>query len=121
MSKTIFLKKVFWIYTVLLFSCSPIYHGLSEKSFFNPSVQPNELGNEIGNWEDGSRINGENNEFEWWYFDAELEDGSVIVVVGPSICIIFSVLSALSLGENGLTRTAHLTDVMAITMPPVES
>ena len=80
MSKTIFLKKVFWIYTVLLFSCSPIYHGLSEKSFFNPSVQPNELGNEIGNWEDGSRINGENNEFEWWYFDAELEDGSVIVV-----------------------------------------
>lgn len=35
-------------------------------------------------WEDGQRAPLDRHHFEWWYFDAELEDGSVIVIiVGP--------------------------------------
>ena len=32
-------------------------------------------------WEDGMRTSGEKNTFEWWYFDAHLNDGSTLVVV----------------------------------------
>jgi hypothetical protein len=35
-------------------------------------------------WEDGQRTPLDRRHFEWWYFDAELEDGSVIVIIfGP--------------------------------------
>jgi len=35
-------------------------------------------------WEDGQRTPLDRRHFEWWYFDAELEDGSVIVIsFGP--------------------------------------
>ena len=30
-------------------------------------------------WEDGARTDDSKNQFEWWYFDAELEDGSLVV------------------------------------------
>jgi hypothetical protein len=32
-------------------------------------------------WEDGFRTHPDRKEFEWWYFDAHLNDGSTIVVV----------------------------------------
>ncbi len=82
MSKAILLRLLFFLCIFLFgfYSCSPIYFGLSDKSNFDPSVQPNVLGDKISNWEDGSRITGKNNEFEWWYFDAELDDGTIIVV-----------------------------------------
>jgi hypothetical protein len=32
-------------------------------------------------WEDGMRTSGEKGTFEWWYFDAHLEDGSTMVIV----------------------------------------
>lgn len=31
-------------------------------------------------WEDGYRPAGEKDAFEWWYFDAQFEDGSACVV-----------------------------------------
>jgi hypothetical protein len=32
-------------------------------------------------WEDGIRTSGEKGTYEWWYFDAHLDDGSTIVIV----------------------------------------
>jgi hypothetical protein len=32
-------------------------------------------------WEDGMRTTGGKGSFEWWYFDAKLEDGSALVIV----------------------------------------
>ena len=60
-------------------SCTTIYYGGFEKSYFDELSQPNKLGNSVEQWEDGSRINDDNGLFEWWYFDAELDDGSVLV------------------------------------------
>lgn len=35
---------------------------------------------EIKQWEDGMRVNPAIGNFEWWYFDAHLDDGSTLVV-----------------------------------------
>jgi hypothetical protein len=32
-------------------------------------------------WEDGMRTGGARGTFEWWYFDAHLDDGAKLVVV----------------------------------------
>jgi hypothetical protein len=32
-------------------------------------------------WEDGMHTSGEKGTFEWWYFDAHLDDGSTVVIV----------------------------------------
>ncbi|GAB3600519.1 lipocalin-like domain-containing protein [Microbacterium tumbae] len=34
----------------------------------------------IAPWEDGLRTSGGRNSYEWWYFDAHLEDGSSLVI-----------------------------------------
>lgn len=34
----------------------------------------------IALWEDGIRTTGKKGEYEWWYFDAKLEDGSSLVI-----------------------------------------
>lgn len=35
-------------------------------------------------WEDGQRVPLDKHHFEWWYFDVELDDGSVLVIIfGP--------------------------------------
>lgn len=39
------------------------------------------LGDTIAPWEDGLRTGGARGTYEWWYFDAHLEDGSTLVVV----------------------------------------
>ena len=46
---------------------------------FSPVEQPNELGTVVKGWEDGVRTSGEKGEFEWWYFDAKMNDGSFFV------------------------------------------
>ena len=59
-------------------SCVRLYNG----SFAQPDfklTQPDELGPTVAKWEDGARTNGDHNEFEWWYLDAKLEDGSLFV------------------------------------------
>src|SRR6202453_905091 len=35
----------------------------------------------IAPWEDGARTDGGRGSFEWWYFDAHLDDGTALVVV----------------------------------------
>jgi len=35
----------------------------------------------VEKWEDGMRTHGGKGTYEWWYFDAHLDDGSKIVIV----------------------------------------
>jgi hypothetical protein len=37
--------------------------------------------NSIASWEDGQRESTDSGHYEWWYFDAHLDDGAMIVVV----------------------------------------
>lgn len=39
------------------------------------------LKKEIAQWEDGHRTNGKFGEYEWWYFDGKMDDGSSLVIV----------------------------------------
>ena len=59
-------------------SCSRLYFGPNSVPKFS-TIQPNELGPNVSPWEDGLRTSGDRNEFEWWYLDAKLDDGSVLV------------------------------------------
>ncbi len=36
---------------------------------------------EIAIWEDGARTDGRRGSYEWWYFDAHLDDGAKLVVI----------------------------------------
>ena len=75
------IKNILLIISILFISgCSSIYLGLKDYANFNPEIQSNQLGETVELYEDGLRTNGEKNEYEWWYFDAKLNDGSVIVV-----------------------------------------
>ena len=63
---------------VLFGSCARIYNGsFSQKDF--SLGQPNKLGPQVSKWEDGLRTTGDKNEFEWWYFDAKLDNGALFV------------------------------------------
>ena len=35
----------------------------------------------VAPWEDGARTDGGRGTFEWWYFDAHLDDGAALVVM----------------------------------------
>src|SRR5271170_5917739 len=35
----------------------------------------------VAPWEDGARTDGGRGSFEWWYFDAHLDDGAALVVM----------------------------------------
>src|SRR5260370_34157469 len=35
---------------------------------------------QIEPWEDGMRTDGSPNTYEWWYFDAHLDDGSTVAI-----------------------------------------
>ena len=66
------------ISSLLSISCSQLYFGIKNPT--NLSMpHPNLLHQEVESWEDAERTNGKRNEFEWWYFDSQLDDGSVIV------------------------------------------
>ncbi len=41
------------------------------------------LGESVALWEDGQRCDSGPGFFEWWYFDAHLDDGTTAVVVFP--------------------------------------
>ena len=70
----------FLIFCIALTSsgCTRLYFGPNNVPKFS-TTQPNELGPTVGVWEDGLRTSGDRNEFEWWYLDAKLDDGSVLV------------------------------------------
>lgn len=40
-----------------------------------------EIQKDISPWEDGLRTNGKFGEYEWWYSDAKMEDGSSLVII----------------------------------------
>ena len=64
---------------LILHSCTRLYLGSDNQEIFNESIQPDELGDIVQSWEDGARTDDSKNQFEWWYFDAELDDGSLVV------------------------------------------
>ena len=63
-----------------LSSCSRIYLGKKDYPDFNPELQANQLGEIVLPYEDGLRTTGQPKEYEWWYFDTKLDDGSIAVV-----------------------------------------
>ena len=75
------MKKNISIILIVLFctSCNSLYLGVKDYDNFDPELQKNKLGKKVSIWEDGMRTNANNGEYEWWYFDAKLDDGSVIV------------------------------------------
>ena len=73
-----FYFKIFFLSFISL-SCSRIYLGSYDQVIFDEINQPNSLSDNIELWEDGLRTEGERNQYEWWYMDAKLDDGSVIV------------------------------------------
>ena len=75
--------KLNFILILLLFictSCTRIYLGKKDYPDFNPELQSDQLGEEVLPYEDGLRTTGQDKEYEWWCFDAKLDDGSIAVV-----------------------------------------
>ena len=64
---------------ITLNGCSTMYLGIKKYDNFNPEIQADKLGPNVEIWEDGRRSGEKTGEYEWWYFDANLDDGSVIV------------------------------------------
>ena len=80
MSRVTFLIKGFFSGILFLLSgCSGIYLGVGVKDHFSPELQSSELGDVVKVYEDGMRTSRQPGEYEWWYFDAKLDDGSVVV------------------------------------------
>ena len=73
--------KFFGLLFIVTFSlsCSRLYLGSFNQEYFDEVNQADILGETVSNWEDGARTDDSKNQFEWWYFDAELEDGSLVV------------------------------------------
>ena len=78
MFKTIVPSGLLVLLSAVLISCSSI------KPVYQPEVinlEEEHLSKNVQAWEDGLRTNPEGNSFEWWYFDASLDDGSTAVIV----------------------------------------
>ena len=73
------LKIISFSLIFLVTGCSSIYYGIEDPPNFNPNIQSDTLGDDISLFEDGMRTTGKNGEYEWWYFDSKLDDGSVVV------------------------------------------
>ncbi len=78
-SKNLVFVPIALFFTLILQSCTRLYLGSDNQETFNESIQPDQLGDIVQLWEDGARTDDSNNQFEWWYFDAELDDGSLVV------------------------------------------
>jgi hypothetical protein len=51
--------------------------GSTAEDYQRIGIKPNQ----VQPWEDGARTDGSAGTFEWWYFDAHLDDGANLVVV----------------------------------------
>ena len=80
MRKSISIGFLFTLVLLTTPSCSRLYFGPNSVPKFSTN-QPNELGPNVSLWEDGLRTSGDKNEFEWWYFDAKLDDGLIDVII----------------------------------------
>lgn len=67
------------IFAFISLSCARIYYGPYDQALFNELNQPNSLPDKVELWEDGLRTDRTKDQYEWWYMDAKLSDGSVIV------------------------------------------
>src|SRR5512145_2774161 len=70
------------IVCALLFSCATA--GKKGRAYPGGEAEMAQLGlsnDGVEVWEDGMRTNGGPGTFEWWYFDAKLDDGSAVVIV----------------------------------------
>ncbi|MDX6201052.1 MAG: hypothetical protein QOJ83_552, partial [Frankiales bacterium] len=55
----------------------PARLGTTTDDYERLGIQPHV----IKPWEDGMRTDGSRGTYEWWYFDAHLDDGAKLVVV----------------------------------------
>lgn len=55
----------------------PVYEADAPEDYARLGIKPRE----IAQFEDGMRTEGEPGTYEWWYFDAHLDDGAKVVVV----------------------------------------
>ena len=72
--------------TILLLFISFVIFGQNKAAYVAGSPSDFEkLNLKPGNipevWEDGTRTNGAKGTYEWWYFDAHLNDGTTVVIV----------------------------------------
>lgn len=51
--------------------------AVSDADYRRIGIQPDR----VAVWEDGARTDGGSGTYEWWYFDAHLDDGAKLVVV----------------------------------------
>jgi hypothetical protein len=54
----------------------PAHLGVSAEDYVRLGIKPQQ----VEPWEDGLRTNGSKGTYEWWYFDAHLDDGSKLVI-----------------------------------------
>ena len=73
-------KKLF-LFLALIISLSSI--AQNPKVYLSHDFKKYGLkqGNVPEKWEDGMQTTGEKGTFEWWYFDAHLDDGTIVVIV----------------------------------------
>tara|TARA_S200000501_G_scaffold106475_1_gene99916 strand:+ start:1220 stop:2377 length:1158 start_codon:yes stop_codon:yes gene_type:complete len=84
LSRNRYIKNLFFVpislsMILIMQSCTRLYLGSDNQEIFDEAIQPDELGDIVQLWEDGARTDDSKNQFEWWYFDAELDDGSLVV------------------------------------------
>ncbi|MEU3657096.1 lipocalin-like domain-containing protein [Streptomyces sp. NPDC032161] len=58
-------------------TAKPVYEANAPEDYERLGIKPGE----IAQFEDGMRTDGEPGTYEWWYFDAHLDDGAKVVVV----------------------------------------
>src|SRR3981081_2364904 len=58
-------------------SAIPAHLGSTPDDYARIGIEPHE----IKPWEDAMRTDGNVGTYEWWYFDAHLDDGAKLVVV----------------------------------------
>lgn len=79
------MNRLFFTFFLLLFSIAyltaqPIPFRLGEKAqdFEKLGLNTSHIPEK---WEDGDRTQGVKGSFEWWYFDAHLEDGTTVIII----------------------------------------
>jgi len=64
----------------LINNCQPLYYGVSLNKPDLNTIPEENLPSKVQLWEDGTRINGNRGEYEWWYLDAMSNDGTIVVI-----------------------------------------
>jgi hypothetical protein len=65
---------------VFLFACSANQDAPKNTAKANGYIKLGLPKTDIKPWEDGMRTTGDKGSYEWWYFDANLKDGSTLVI-----------------------------------------